>query len=390
MPKLTMGSALAIALGLVAGCGQSNPSGQSANGLDTNGGGGAPAQGGSSGSAGSGGDTGNTGSLPDVAPGPVKIDDAQVLAVKRTANQGEVDQAKAALACVENPKVVAFANEMIADHTAALAKVDALIAKLGSKDSPENAALMNVGKQQLKLIQTDNQSGPCDQVYIKTQVMAHASVLALINQVLMPSAQAPEVQAEVSAEKPVVQMHLDEAMKIATELGIDLSMVEGQTKRCDSAELTEGQVIKWLMVSNADEVSSGQTVLKEAVVPEARAFAQRMITDHSAALARVQALASRLGITPEPSQDSKEKELEGKVADEILSMLKPPAFDVTYIDLELLDHVGDLDTIDEKLLPSTCTPDLKSEVQAERGVVATHEAIAHAIEPTVRAAANAK
>jgi putative membrane protein len=390
MQKLTLGSALAIALGVFAGCGQGNPSGQSANGLDTKGSGGAgetASNGGTSGGAGSGGQNGGAGNLPDVPPGPVKIDDAQVLAVKRTANQGEVDQAKAALTCAQDPQVVAFANQMIADHSAALAKVDALIAKFGSKDSPENAALMNVGQQQLALIKSDNQSGPCDEAYIKTQVMAHASVLALINQVLLPSAQAPEVQAEVSGEKPVVQMHLDEALKIAIALGIDLTAVEGQTKRCDGAELTEGQVVKWLLVSNGDEVSTGQDVLKEAVIPEARAFAQRMIDDHSAALARLQALATRLGITPEPSQDSKEKELEGMVADQILAMLKPPAFDVTYIDLELLDHVGDLDTIDGKLLPASCTADLKAEVAAERVVVATHEAIAHAIEPAVRAAA---
>jgi hypothetical protein len=68
-------------------------------------------------------------------------------------------------------------------------------------------------------------------------------------------------------------------------------------------------------------------------------------------------------------------------------MLSSPMFDLTYIDLGLLDHIDDLATIDEKLLPSSCTPDLKSEVTAERGVVAVHEAIAHTIEPTVRAAA---
>jgi putative membrane protein len=389
MLKFGTKTALGVAFAMIAGCGQGNPSG-GASGRETagNNNGGA-SSGGTAGNAGTPGGAGNSGGgLPDVAPGPVLIDDAQVLAVKRTANQGEVDQANAALACARDPQVIAFAKMMIADHTAALAKVDALIAKFGSKDSPENAALMNVGKQQLKLIQSDNQSGPCDEVYIKTQVMAHSSVLALINEVLLPSAQAPEVQDEVKAEKPVVMGHLDEAMKIATALGIDLSMVEGKTKRCDSAELTEGQVVKILMVSNAQEVSGGQMVLKEAVVPEVRAFAQRMITDHSAALARVQALATRLGLTPEPSQDSKAKELEGMLSDEILAMLQPPMFDLTYIDLELLDHVEDLDTIDDKLLPASCTPDLKAEVAAERVVVATHEAIAHAVEPTVRAAAN--
>jgi len=396
MQKLTMTGALALAFTIGAGCGQGSPSGSTPNGLGdkdapgANGGTTSASNGGNGATTGSGGTSGagNVGGLPDVAPGPVLIDDQQVLAVKRTANQGEVDQANAALGCAQSPEVVAFAKEMIADHTAALAQIDALIAKLGSKDSPENAALMNVGKQQLMLINTDNNSGACDKTYIKTQVMAHSTVLALIDEVLLPSAQAPEVKAEVSAEKPVVQMHHDKAVQIAIDLGIDLTEVEGMTKRCDSAPLTEGQVVQWLIVSNQGEVSDGQKVLEKAVIPEARAFAQRMITDHGAALARVQALANRLGITPEPSQDSKEKKLEGMVADEILDMLTPPMFDVTYIDLGLLDHIGDLDAIDEKLLPSTCTADLKAEVQAERLTVATHEAIVHAIEPTVRAAAN--
>ena len=397
MQKLTVTSALALAFTIGVGCGQGSPSGNTPNGLGEKDGPGATggttsaSNGGNAATTGSGGASGAGnvgGGLPDVAPGPVLIDDQQVLAVKRTANQGEVDQANAALGCAQSPDVVAFAKQMIADHTAALAKIDALIAKLGSKDSPENAALMNVGKQQLTLIKTDNNSGACDQTYMKTQVMAHSTVLALIDEVLLPSAQAPEVKAEVMAEKPVVQMHHDEAVKIAIALGIDLTDVEGMTKRCDSAKVTEGQVVQWLVVSNQGEVSDGQKVLEKAIIPEARAFAQRMVTDHGAALSRVQALANRLGITPEPSQDSKEKKLEGMVTDEILDMLAPPMFDMTYVDLGLLDHIGDLDAIDEKLLPSTCTPDLKAEVQAERLAVAIHEAIAHTIEPTVRAQAN--
>jgi putative membrane protein len=396
MQKLTITSVLAFAFTIAGGCGSGTPSGSTPNGLGekeaagASGGTTSASNGGSGTTTGSGGASGAGnvgGGLPDVAPGPVLIDDQQVLAVKRTANQGEVDQANAALGCAQSPDVIGFAKEMIADHTAALAQIDALIAKLGSKDSPENAALMNVGQQQLKLIKTDS-SGACDQTYIKTQVMAHGSVLALINEVLLPSAQAPEVKAEVSAEKPVVQMHLDNAIKIAIALGIDLTEVEGMTKRCDGAPLTEGQVVQWLIVSNQGEVSDGQKVLDKAVIPEARAFAQRMITDHGAALARVQALAKRLGITPEPSQESKEKKVAGMVADEILDMLTPPMFDLTYVDLGLLDHIGDLDAIDDKLLPSTCTPDLKAEVQAERLTVATHEAIVHAVEPTVRAEAN--
>ncbi len=53
----------------------------------------------------------------------------------------------------------------------------------------------------------------------------------------------------------------------------------------------------------------------------------------------------------------------------------------------MLDHYSDLDIIDEKLLPSSCTPELKAEVQSERDVVATHESIARADQPIVRAEA---
>jgi putative membrane protein len=398
MGKLSVRTAVATAMALIAGCGVGGSSSSVPNGLEaTNAGnagtsatstGSGGAGGTQSASSGSGGAGGGVATLPDAPPGPVKLDDAQVLAIKKTANQGEIDQANAALTCAQNPKVVAFAKEMIADHSAALTKVDALIAKLGSADSPENAALMNAGKQFVVLINTDNGSGPCDQVYMETQIAAHSTVLALIDEVLLPSAQAPEVLAEVQMEKPVVQMHLDDAHQVAIELGVDVSKVEGTTKRCDSAELTEGQVVKWLLVSNQGEVDDGRKVLSKAVIPEARAFAQRMIDDHGAALVRLQALASRLALTPEPSQESKDKKVEGMLTDEILDMLKPPSFDLTYVDIEVLDHVEDLDTIDEKLLPSTCTPDLKAEVQAERAVVAKHQGIAHVIEPTVRAQAN--
>ena len=52
-----------------------------------------------------------------------------------------------------------------------------------------------------------------------------------------------------------------------------------------------------------------------------------------------------------------------------------------------MDHYDDLDTIDEKLLPSSCTALLKAEVGAERAVVAAHESIARTYEPAVRSQA---
>jgi putative membrane protein len=319
------------------------------------------------------------------AAAPARLTDAQVLTVLQTANQGEIDQANAALTCLSKPKVKDFAQMMIADHSAALARVKALIAEYGSANSPENAALLDVGKEQVKTITEDSQSGGCDQVYVKVQIEAHDSVLGLIDELLEPSAQAPNVQAEVSSEKDAVQMHHDMAEQLKPEVGITPVTDDGQSA-C-GGKLTEGQVVKWLMVSNQNEVEDGKMVLARATTPEAKAFAQRMIDDHGAALARVQALAAKLGITPQESQESQDKKIEGDVDDQILMRLQPPKFDLLYIDLEVLDHYDDLDTIDEKLLPSSCTPELKAEVVSERGTIATHEVIARSDEPIVRAEA---
>src|SRR6185312_7034345 len=145
--------------------------------------------------------------------------------------------------------------------------------------------------------------------------------------------------------------------------------------------------VKWLMVSNQGEVDDGQMVLKKATTPEAKAFAQRMLDDHGAALARVQALTVKLGLTPQQSQESQDKQIEGAIDDQILNRLRPPRFDLLYIDLEVLDHYDDLDAIDQHLLPSSCTPELKAEVTSERATVAAHESIARAKQPIVQAEA---
>jgi putative membrane protein len=358
---------------------------------------------GSGGSTDNGGTAGNSGAAGGTAMGgaagspgnadggtvstePAKLTDPQVLQVLQAANQGEVDQAKAALACATNPKVIGFAQKMITDHSAALAHLNALIAKIGAEDSPERESLVDVSKHQIELISSDPQSGACDETYMKIQLEDHSTVKSLIEEVLQPSAEAPEVAAEVSSEKTTVEHHLDEARAIARALGIDLSS-NGGSNMCPGGKLTEGQVVKWLMVSNMGEVEDGQMVLKKATIPAARSFAQRMIDDHGAALARVQALATKLGLTPQESQDSREKEISAEIDDAILNALPSPMFDLAYIHIEVLDHYDDLSTIDDDLLPSSCTPELKAEVAAERNVVAMHETLARSAEPVVRAAA---
>lgn len=386
MHKLNVAWYWGALLAIGAGCGQGGP-GSSGGPLGSQASQGsgpvAASNGGASGGGAGGSGVAGAGGAGAGTTTPARLSDAQVLGVLDTANQGEIAQANAALTCATNAGVKAFAQKMIADHTAALARVNKLIAIHAGADSPENSALTDVGQEQVKTITEDSQSGGCDQVYMKVQIEAHSTVLGLIDELLEPSAQAPEVQAEVKSEKDTVQMHLDDAHQVGTEVGIK---IEDGPSAC-GGKLTEGQVIKWLMVSNQGEVDDGQMVLKKATTPEAKAFAQRMIDDHGAALASVQALATKLGITPQESQESQDKEIAGELDNRILNRLQPPKFDLLYLDIEVLDHYDDLDTLDTDLLPSSCTPELKTEVASERATVAMHESIARTDQPIVRAEA---
>src|SRR4051794_4926384 len=108
MGKLNIGITIAFIAGSVAGCG--SPTSEGPNELQIGGGGGGgSAAGGAGGVSGSGGSgTGGDAGAPslDASAGPPKLDDAQVLAILQAANQGEIDQANAALTCARNPQVV--------------------------------------------------------------------------------------------------------------------------------------------------------------------------------------------------------------------------------------------------------------------------------------------
>src|SRR5262245_26886642 len=58
---------------------------------------------------------------------------------------------------------------------------------------------------------------------------------------------------------------------------------------------TDQKVVEFLIRANQTEIQEARTALVTAEDPEVRRFAQRMVTDHSKALEKVQAIATKLG-----------------------------------------------------------------------------------------------
>jgi putative membrane protein len=148
-----------------------------------------------------------------------KPSDAQIAQIVVTANQIDVDAGKLAKSRSKNKEVLAFADQMITDHSAVNKQAAALVQKLRVK--PEASATskgLEAGAKQnmdrLKKAQGDE----FDRAYIDHEVDYHQAVLDTIDKNLLPNAQNEELKDLISKVRPAIAAHLDHAKMIQSKL----------------------------------------------------------------------------------------------------------------------------------------------------------------------------
>jgi putative membrane protein len=180
-----------------------------------------------------------------------RLNDSQIATVLHVVNQGEILEARFALERATRDDVRDFASRMETEHTAADAKLRALFEDAGeavesadlamddtAASSPEwhppppdddmPLAPSQVSRlfkrqtvldlQQLRPIEAPD----FDLGYITKQVAAHAGVLGVINQMLLPSVQKSELRQFIEETRPAVAMHLENSTGITqTIIGTD-------------------------------------------------------------------------------------------------------------------------------------------------------------------------
>jgi putative membrane protein len=160
--------------------------------------------------------TDTTASAGSVASPKNDWTDAQILAFAKTANSGEIAEAKLAQHKATNPAVKKFAALMIADHTKMLADGTALATKLAiTPDTSKDAVtdLAKDGDKDLKDLQDKKAGKDFDEDYMEKQVDTHQKVLDKLNDASQ-SAKAPEVKSAVEESIAKVQGHLTQAKAI--------------------------------------------------------------------------------------------------------------------------------------------------------------------------------
>ena len=206
------------------GAGQGGGAGTSGAGSGGSGGT-AGTMGGTGGSGGMGGATGGSGGTTMDAgtdagdDAGADLTDAQIMAVTSAANMGEIMQANAAMPKLTDEDAQEFAMMMIEMHTAAQMR-QMMLAEAKNITPQPNALSMELTTESQMIVAEINAASEeeVDQLYMEAQVMVHEKVLETIEDVLIPSADDPDLVEELETSRDEVEAHLEMAQEIVDAL----------------------------------------------------------------------------------------------------------------------------------------------------------------------------
>jgi putative membrane protein len=144
--------------------------------------------------------------------------DPQIAHIAYTAGQIDIAAAEQALKKSKNPDIIAFANQMAADHKAVNEQAVALVTKLGvtPEDNPTSQALSKAAAD--KLAELDKLDGAAfDKAYIDNEVAYHQTVNGALSSLLIPSAQNAELKALLETGLTLFTEHQHHAEMVAAQ-----------------------------------------------------------------------------------------------------------------------------------------------------------------------------
>lgn len=134
----------------------------------------------------------------------------------------------------------------------------------------------------------------------------------------------------------------------------------------------ESDVAGLMQTANEGEVMQGQAASSRATSAEVRAFAQMMVSDHTAANDRLRDVLSRNNMTATMNADASTLRDNAQRTVTALNTYSGTAFDRQYMQTQVDLHQWLLSSLDNSLIPSARTAELRTLLQTQRGSVATH------------------
>jgi putative membrane protein len=135
---------------------------------------------------------------------------------------------------------------------------------------------------------------------------------------------------------------------------------------------TDPQIAHIVVTANQVDIDAGKLAKANSRNKDVKAFAQRMITDHTGVNKSATALVTKLKVKPEENATSKSLQDGGDQNLTKLKGLKGAEFDRAYIDNEVAYHQNVLDALDKTLIPNAKNAELKALMVKVRPAFVAH------------------
>lgn len=148
--------------------------------------------------------------------------------------------------------------------------------------------------------------------------------------------------------------------KILATIVAAVALLVSGTALTNAASPTDSQIAHIAYTAGAIDVEAGQLALEKSQSDDVRAFAQRMVGDHTAVNDQALALVKKLNVTPEDNPTSQALSSQAATKRSELSGLDGAAFDKAYVENEVAFHKTVNDALKNTLIPAAQNSELKS------------------------------
>jgi putative membrane protein len=164
----------------------------------------------------------------------------------------------------------------------------------------------------------------------------------------------------------------EQAADAATADTTTAAMAPAPDTAAAPAKPNDAQIAHIAVTANSIDSAAGVLAKSKAQSKAVKDFAQTMITDHTQVNKQAVALATKLGVTPEDNDVSRELNSGAQQSQSELQAKSGADFDSAYIDHEVAYHQAVLDALDNTLIPDAQNAELKALLTKVRPAIASH------------------
>jgi putative membrane protein len=143
---------------------------------------------------------------------------------------------------------------------------------------------------------------------------------------------------------------------------------------------TDPQIAAIVVTANQVDIDAGKLAKDTSKNADVKAFAEQMISDHTAVNKSATDLVTKLKVTPEENDTSKSLKKGGDDNLKNLKTLKGAEFDRAYIDHEVTYHQDVINALDSTLIPNAKNKELKDLLVSVRPSFEAHLKHAKAVQ----------